>query len=102
MKRKGPGGETGIMPSEKDSLLDSENLSGDERSYVAGIDLDALYKDYRYEEAELVLNYLKLFPELPFCPSVNMSDYYIKTRRYDEAGKIIDKLISQISHAYEF
>lgn len=97
VKRKCAGGETGIMPSEKDSLLDSENLSGDEQSYAAGLDLDALYKDYRYEEAELVLNYLKLFPELPFCPSVNMADYYIKTRRYDEAEKIIDKLRSQIS-----
>lgn len=65
-----------------------ENLSLSEKNDVKAILMDACYYDFRYNEAEDIANEL-VGDDMNGITSIVLADYFIKTRRYDRANKII-------------
>ena len=69
---------------------DSEKLESGEKGLVKGFVLDALFKDYLYEDAdELAAEMMKL-SDLPGEAYSAMAEFYTKTRRYETADRVID------------
>lgn len=68
-------------------------LSDKELNRVRGIVLDALYKDYMYEEAEIIATELLESKELPEQVYMTVADFYTKTRRYEKTATILSKAI---------
>lgn len=80
----------------------SEGLTLDEKNRVRGLILGALYMDYRYEEADALAGKLLEQTSLPKQAFYNLADFFLKTRRYDEASDAIEtarKLYSDDSSA---
>ena len=68
---------------------DSEKLESGEKGLVKGFVLDALFKDYLYEDAdELAAEMMKL-SDLPGEAYSAMAEFYTKTRRYETADRVI-------------
>lgn len=65
-------------------------LSTEEKNRVRGFLLGALFMDYRYVEADAVADEL-LREETKLAKQVyyNIADFFLKTRRYEEAGDAI-------------
>lgn len=72
-----------------------EGLSETEMNRVKGLVLDALYKDYYFEEAEKLANEIMKCSELPKQVYMTLADFYTKTRRYDMADKFLSELQNQ-------
>lgn len=71
-------------------LKKNEELSVDEKNRVKGILLGAFYMDYRYEEADALAGKLLEQKILPKQVFYNLADFFLKTRRYDEASDAIE------------
>ena len=67
-----------------------EGLSSEEKNRVRGLVLGALYMDYRYEEADALAGRLLEQTVLPKQAFYNLADFFLKTRRYDEASDAIE------------
>jgi len=67
-----------------------EGLSIVEEYRIKGLVLQALFSDYRYYEADDIASELAESAELPWQAFCSLIDYYNKTRRYEEAGMIIE------------
>lgn len=68
----------------------NEGLMLDEKNRVRGLILGALYMDYRYEEADALAGKLLEQTSLPKQAFFNLADFFLKTRRYDEASDAIE------------
>ena len=68
----------------------SEGLTLDEKNRVRGLVLGALYMDYRYEEADVLAGKLLEQTSLPKQAFFNLADFFLKTRRYDEASDAVE------------
>lgn len=68
----------------------NEGLTIDEKNRVRGLMLGALYMDYRYDEADALAGKLLEQPSLPKQAFYNLADFFLKTRRYDEASDAIE------------
>ena len=73
-----------------DRIKDSDSLTGQELNRIKGLVLEALFMDYRYEDADLLAGELLNEDELPIQSYYNLADFYSKTRRYDEADDAIE------------
>ena len=74
-----------------DVCRNNKGLSAYELNRVKGLVLDALYKDYMFSEADEIVTELMESDELPELVYSTVADFYIKTRRYDEAEEILSK-----------
>ena len=70
-------------------LKKTPGLTTDEKNRIRGILLGALYMDYRYEEADTLAGRLLEQERLPVKAYYNLADFFLKTRRYDEAADAI-------------
>jgi DNA polymerase-3 subunit alpha (Gram-positive type) len=68
----------------------NEGLSTEEKNRVLGLVLGALYMDYRYDEADIIAGKLLEQSALPKQAFYNLADFFLKTRRYDEASDAIE------------
>ena len=66
-------------------------LSEGERNRARGLLIDALYKDYLYQDAEDVVAEVLACDEIPLYTYATLAEYYTTTRRYDAADKILAK-----------
>lgn len=69
--------------------IDFAALSEWEVLRIKGIMLEALFKDYRYKEAEKLATELVELVELPWQAAITVADFFNKTRRYDAAEQVI-------------
>lgn len=76
---------------------DSEKLSALEQNRVKGLVLDALYKDYYFEEAEDMAVKLVESEELPIQVYMTLGDFYTKTRRYEAAEEFLNEAKNHFS-----
>lgn len=72
----------------KDICLNSELLSKDEKNILRTLLLDIYYKIYQYEKAEEIANEL-LNEELNEISLYSLGEYYIYTRRYEIAERLL-------------
>lgn len=72
-----------------EKCIDREGLSDWERFRLKGLMLDALYTDYRYFDADKIAIELVDVEKLPWQTAGSLADFYIKTRRYDEAETVL-------------
>lgn len=70
---------------------DMETLSEGERNRARGLLIDALYKDYLYQDAEDIVAEVLRCDEIPFHTYATLAEYYTTTRRYDAADEILAK-----------
>lgn len=70
--------------------FNSNGLSEAERLYIKGLVFEAYYKDYQYQEAEMMLLDL-MQSDLTARLCLTIADYYIQTRRYTEARNMLVK-----------
>lgn len=70
-------------------LKKNSGLSADEKNRIRGILLGSLYMDYRYEEADVLAGKLLEQERLSVNAYYNLADFFLKTRRYDEAADAI-------------
>ena len=80
---------------EYEKVKDNPELSDEKQTRLKGIVLDALYKDYRFSEAEKILNDLLESDGQCSINHLIMADYYIKTRRMDKAEEMVSKVESR-------
>lgn len=73
-----------------ETFKQTEGLSLEEKNRVRGLVLEALYMDYRYEEADVIAGKLWEQPILPKQAFYKLADFFLKTRRYDEASDVIE------------
>ena len=78
-------------------IKDAEGLSDYERNRLYGIALGAYYMDYEYFKAEELASYLLDQKELPWQVHYNMSEFYMNTRRYDMAEKVINDALQNFA-----
>lgn len=81
---------------------ENAGLSEWELNRVKGLVIDALYKDYFFAEADELANEVLGSEELPKQAYMTLADFYIKTRRYGQADKVItkaEKLFAEDEHA---
>lgn len=64
-------------------------LSEMELNRIRGLVMDALYKDYRFAQAEEMATEIMQSDELPKQVYLTLAEFYTKTRRYDEADEIL-------------
>ena len=69
--------------------IDLSALSEWEELRIKGIMLEALFTDYRYQEAEELATELVELVELPWQAAITVADFFNKTRRYDAAEQVI-------------
>ena len=70
--------------------FNSNGLSEAERLYIKGLVFEAYYKDYQYQEAEMMLpDLMQSVLTARLCFTI--ADYYIQTRRYVEARNMLAK-----------
>lgn len=72
-----------------DLCKDDEGLSEMEQNRLRGLVLDALYKDYYFSEADALASKLLASEIIPKQAYISIADFYIKTRRYEEADEIL-------------
>lgn len=70
--------------------LESDLLNDKEKNIIKTLLLDAYYKNYQFENAENIADNLK-DEEIDELSLYTLSDYYICTRRYDLAKKLLNK-----------
>ena len=66
-----------------------EGLSLMELNRVKGLVMDALYKDYRFLEAEELAVEVMQSEQLPKQVYLTLAEFYTKTRRYEEAEELL-------------
>ena len=69
--------------------IDFTALSEWEELRIKGIMIEALFMDYRYQEAEKLATELVELVELPWQAAITVADFFNKTRRYDAAEQVI-------------
>lgn len=74
-----------------------EGLSKLELNQVQGLVMDAMYKDYLYAEAEEMAAIIMQAEEMYKCNYLILADFYSKTRRYDEADRILAEAESKFA-----
>lgn len=74
-----------------------EGLSKLELNQVQGLVMDAMYKDYLYAEAEEMAATIMQAEEMYKCNYLILADFYSKTRRYDEADRILAEAESKFA-----
>lgn len=70
--------------------LESDLINDKEKNIIKTLLLDAYYKNYQFENAEDIADNLK-DEEIDELSLYTLSDYYICTRRYDLAQKLLNK-----------
>ena len=71
----------------KDRLSEYDSF---DRLKICGWLLDASYQDYKYESAEEYATILLHEKKIPYSAAIALTDYLIKTRRYDSASSIAE------------
>lgn len=74
-----------------DSCDDIDALSQNELNTIKGFLIDALYKDYLYQEAEDLTEEVLNSDDIPFYTYATIAEFYTKTRRYSEADSVLAK-----------
>ncbi|MBR2743649.1 MAG: 3'-5' exonuclease [Clostridia bacterium] len=72
-----------------DKNKDAAGLSSFEINRLRGVALGAYYMDYEYEKAEETAKLLCGAADVPPQAYLNLAEFYMTTRRYDEAARII-------------
>lgn len=72
-----------------EQIKNSSGLTQDELQYVSAVALSAYANDYCYQQAEEIAKALKNHKTLPKQVYYVLGEYYIKTRRYEEAQSIL-------------
>ena len=80
-----------------DKIIKTSGLTQCEKNRVKGLVLDALYSEYRYSEADCIASELLGDENLPYQAIKSLADFYIKTRRYDEAECLIAEALTSFS-----
>lgn len=75
---------------QSETCFNNNGLSEAERLYIKGLVFEAYYKDYQYQEAEMMLPDL-MHSDLTARLCLTIADYYIQTRRYTEARNMLVK-----------
>jgi len=78
-----------LFIEEYHKCVDNEGLSDQENYRIKGLMLAALIMEYRYFEADELASELPDIEGLPWQTISVLADFYIKTRRYDEAEAIL-------------
>ena len=81
----------------QEKIIDNESLSDYEKKLIKGALLNAYTADYRYNDADELADELSNFDDLPYQTSLNIADFYIKTRRYDEADDALNDALKKFS-----
>ena len=71
------------------SAINMEGLSLKEKNRIHGLVLDALFKDYRFYDAEKLATELSESAEVPFEAACTLAEFYTKTRRYEAAEEVL-------------
>ncbi|MCI8520298.1 MAG: hypothetical protein HFE50_02255 [Clostridia bacterium] len=71
-------------------IIDSNGLNQDEKNKIRGLAMSAYIADYRYAEAEQLASELTQYDNLPYQAYYTLGDFYIKTRRYDIAERVLN------------
>ena len=71
-------------------IIVSDGLTLDEKNRIRGLVISAYIADYRYYEAEEMVCELTQYDNLPSQVYYTLGDFYIKTRRYDMAEKVLN------------
>ena len=80
-----------------DAIKDSDGLTDEEKNQLAGIAVDARYKDYDYEAADKIASDLCISENIPWQASYTLAKFYTTTRRYDSADEIIEDALSRFA-----
>lgn len=91
-------GSSGYVPKANHELLldmyskiiDSDGLNQDEKNRIRALAMSAYIANYRYDEAEQLAFELTQYDNLPYQAYYALGDFYIKTRRYDIAERVLN------------
>lgn len=75
--------------------MELDLVSEYEQFRIKGLVMEALYSDYRYEEAEEIASELVEMVELPWQVYYVLADFYNKTRRYDFSEQVINNVLDK-------
>ena len=67
-------------------------LSSEEMSYIKGIMMEIMFDDGKYQQAERLALDLNKYEKLPPTIAPKLVDYYINTRRYNEAKEYLKRI----------
>lgn len=76
-------------------MLESDILSDAQKQAVNGNLINCYLYDYEYENAEAAADKLCSYTDLEADEVLMLGDYYIKTRRYEKADKLLNALLSE-------
>jgi len=74
-----------------DACINDEKTDETEKSYLMGLELDALYKDYDYFGADAVAEDLAAMKDKDVHAMYTLGDFYTQTRRYEKAKQILQE-----------
>ena len=72
-----------------EAIKEDGGLTEAEKKRLHGIAVGACYMDYAYDKAERIASLLCGSDDLPWQACYNLAEFYTKTRRYDDAEKVI-------------
>lgn len=75
------------------NIRDSDALTCEEKQRLKGIALGACYMDYGYEQAEEIAEALSDEENMPWQAYSVLAEYYITTRRYELADRVIAEAV---------
>lgn len=75
-------------------MLSSDELSEEQKQTVEGLLLSSYMNEYRYDEAEKTAQRLCTYGTYSTDVGMKLGDYFIRTRRYDKADEILNKLLA--------
>lgn len=82
-------------------LLKSNKLTAEQKQLTDALRLTSCLYDYNYEEAEKSAERLFANGNFTVDTVLKLSDYYIKTRRYDKAEKMLNDELLKCSDEYQ-
>ena len=84
-----------------DELLKNSKLTAEQKQLTDALRLTSCFKNYDYEEAEKSAERLYANGNFTVDTVLNLSDYYIKTRRYDRAERLLNYMIEVCADEYQ-
>ena len=84
-----------------DELLKSNKLTAEQKQLTDALRLTSCIYNYDYEEAEKSAERLYANGNFTVDTVLKLSDYYIKTRRYDRAERILNEMIVVCADEYQ-
>lgn len=72
-----------------DQIIENDGLDEEEKLRLKGLMLETLYQDYKYPEADELASELLEKSNLPWQAIYVVAEFFLQTRRYDEADDAI-------------